>query len=205
MSVVELPPVDVVAEPKPEPKPELKIRLPKANPKVTIAPPSYEKEAKPKRKVSEAQLAAFAKGREALKQYHESRRLQKQALIDEANKKREEQIAKAIVEVKAKYPNSEIKVAKRKGPVPGSKHKPVSLKPPAVRGKGRPRKVVEETSATSDQAYSESESESESDSGSESTRKYVRKTERRLRTVKKIEEKLKHHANPYFRNGMSVF
>ena len=201
MSVVELPPVDVVAEPKPE----LKIRLPNPKPKVTIAP-SHEKEDKPKRKLSEAQIAAFAKGREALKQYHESRRLQKQALIDEANKNREEQIAKAVADVKAKYPNAEIKVAKRRGPVPGSKHKPVSLKPPAVRGKGRPRKV-EETSATSDQAYSESESESESDSGSESegTRKYVRKTERRLRTVKKIEEKLKHHANPYFRNGMSVF
>jgi hypothetical protein len=193
MSVVELnPPADVSVVPEPT----LKTKT-----VVIIEEPKLEKPAKEKKPRSQAQIEANKKRLEGLNRYRESIKLEKlkaQEELDAQKKRNEELIKKQTEKIKKERPDAEVKIKHTRGSKPGvSKPRPKMPKP---------KPVVEETSATSDQ-YSSSESDSDTDSGSESegTRKYVRKTERRLRTVQKIEQKLKTHGNPYFRNNMSIF
>ena len=184
MSVVEVNP------PAEEKKPEVLITA-------TIVEPKLELKEKVKKPKSEKQMVAIANMREKLAEYRKTQQEAKAYEIEQAKKKREEILAKAVEETKAKMPEAKVKVKKVVGAVKGKPHKkPVKRQPP-------PKEEV--TSATSE-SESDSESESESDSGEESevTRKYVRKADRRIQAVKKIDEKLK-YVNPYFKNNMSVF
>ena len=156
-----------------------------------------EKLPKPKRELTEKQKEAFKKGQEALKLYRQKQKEAKEA-------KRQEVLDKKIEEVKAVSPDAKIIVKKiqqrRKKSDPPPPPPPKAKK--AVRG--RPRKV-EDTSATSaseaDTTDYPSESDTESDSSVE--KKYVRKAARRINAVRKIEETIQKHSNPY--RHMSVF
>ena len=167
---------------------------------IIVEEPKVVRPIKEKKPRTEAQNEAQRKREEGLARYRENLKLEKRKAQEEldAQKKRNEELFKQTMErIKKEQPDVIVKTKRIRGSKLGvSKPKPKAPKP-------KPK--VEETSATSDQ-YSSSDSDS-SDSGSESegTRKYVRKTERRLRTVQKIEQKLKTHGNPYFRNNMSVF
>jgi hypothetical protein len=153
-----------------------------------------EKLPKPKRELSEKQKEAFKKGQEALKLYRQKQKEAKEA-------KRQEVLDKKIEEVKAVSPDAKIVVKKIQ------QRRKKSDPPPPFKAKksvrGRPRK--EDTSATSateaDTTDYPSESDTESDSSIE--KKYVRKATRRINTVRKIEETLQRHTNPY--HNMSVF
>ncbi|MCX5718754.1 MAG: hypothetical protein NT055_02100 [Nitrospirae bacterium] len=159
-----------------------------------------EKLPKPKRELSEKQKEAFKKGQEALKLYRQKQKEAKEA-------KRQEVLDKKIEEVKSVSPDAKIIVKKiqqrrkKSDPAPPPKPKKAPI--------GRPRRFVEETSATSatdtdaqtTDYPSDTESESESDSGVD--KKYVRKAVRRINAVKKIEETIQRHSNPY--HNMSVF
>lgn len=160
-----------------------------------------EKLPKPKRELSEKQKEAFKKGQEALKLYRQKQKEAKEA-------KRQEVLDKKIEEVKSVSPDAKIVVKKiqqrrkKSDPAPPPKPKKAPV--------GRPRRrFVEETSATSatdtdaqtTDYPSDTESESESDSGVD--KKYVRKAVRRIKAVKKIEETIQRHSNPY--HNMSVF
>ena len=193
MPIVEMtPPADVgvVQEPTIKSKTVIIVEEPK------VVRPIKEK--KPR---SEAQMEAYRKGAEVLARHRETLKLEKRKAQEEleAQKKRNEELVKQTTErIKKEQPDVIVKTKRIRGSKLG-----VSKPKPKLKPKPKP---VEETSATSDQNSSDSDSDS-SDSGSESegTRKYVRKTERRLRAVQKIEQKLKTHGNPYFRNNMSVF
>lgn len=167
---------------------------------IIVEEPKVVRPIKEKKPRTEAQMKADRTRGEGLARYRETLKLEKRKAQEEldAQKKRNEELFKQTMErIKKEQPDVIVKTKRIRGSKLGvSKPKPKAPKP-------KPK--VEETSATSDQ-YSSSDSDS-SDSGSESegTRKYVRKTERRLRTVQKIEQKLKTHGNPYFRNNMSVF
>ena len=168
---------------------------------IIVEEPKVVKPIKEKKPRTEAQIEADRKRGAGLARYRETLKLEKRKVQEEldAQKKRNEELVKQTMErIKKEQPDAIVKTKRIRGSKLGvSKPKPKAPKP-------KPK--VEETSATSDQNSSDSDSDS-SDSGSESegTRKYVRKTERRLRTVQKIEQKLKTHGNPYFRNNMSVF
>ena len=147
---------------------------------------------KPKREkpLTEKQQAAIARMREKLAEYRKVQREAKEYELKEAQKKREEVLKKAVEETKKNEPKAELQIRKQKGAPRGKLHKkPVRRLPPP-----------EETSATSDI----SESDSDSSSEDSETRKYVRKSERRMRAVKMIDERLR-HVNPYFKNNMSIF
>ena len=190
MSVVEVnPPMEEKkSEVSEENKPKVLITATIVEPKLVLK----EKVKKPK---SEKQIVAIAAMREKLAEYRKTQKEAKAYELEQANKKREEILAKAVEETKAKMPDAKVKVKKVTGTKVGQKYK--------KQVKRQPPPKEEATSATSE---SESESDSESDSGSESeaTRKYVRKADRRLRAVKQIDEKLK-YVNPYFKSNMSVF
>jgi hypothetical protein len=155
-----------------------------------------EKLPKPKRELSEKQKEAFKKGQEALKVYRQKQKEAKEA-------KRQEVLDKKIEEVKAVSPDAKIVVKKIQ-----QRRKKSDPPPPPPKAKksvrGRPRKV-EDTSATSateaDTTDYPSESDTESDSSIE--KKYVRKATRRINAVRKIEETIQKHSNPY--HNMSVF
>ena len=68
-------------------------------------------------------------------------------------------------------------------------------------------KVTSRTLAQYDTATSDDSTDTESDSSEDShkDRKYIRKAERRLDAVKRIDERLKSHGNHYFRNNLSIF
>jgi hypothetical protein len=155
-----------------------------------------EKLPKVKRELTEKQKEAFKKGQEALKLYREKQKEAKEA-------KRQEVLDKKIEEVKAVSPDAKIVVKKIQ-----QRRKKSDPPPPLPKAKksvrGRPRKV-EDTSATScteaDTTDYPSESDTESDSSIE--KKYVRKATRRINAVRKIEETIQKHTNPY--HNMSVF
>jgi len=157
-----------------------------------------EKLPKVKRELTEKQKEAFKKGQEALKLYRQKQKEAKEA-------KRQEVLDKKIEEVKTVSPDAKIivkKIQQRR-----KKSDPLPPPPPPKPKKsvrGRPRKV-EDTSATSgteaDTTDYPSESDTESDSSIE--KKYVRKATRRINAVRKIEETLQKHTNPY--HNMSVF
>jgi len=214
MSVVEVEVKNEVVQPQEptvEPEPQKKKGRPRKivepkEPKVTPTATKVdvkevvlkeEKLPKPKRELSEKQKEAFKKGQEALKLYRQKQKEAKEA-------KRQEVLDKKIEEVKAVSPDAKIVVKK----IQQRRKKSDPPPPPPPKAKksvrGRPRKV-EDTSATSgteaDTTDYPSESDTESDSSIE--KKYVRKATRRINAVRKIEETIMKHTNPY--HNMSVF
>lgn len=168
---------------------------------IIVEEPKVVRPIKEKKPRTEAQNEAQRKREEGLARYRENLKLEKRKAQEEleAQKKRNEELVKQTTErIKKEQPDVIVKTKRIRGSKLGVS-KPKTPKP-----KPKP-KPVEETSATSDQNSSSDSDSSDSGSESEGTRKYVRKTERRLRTVQKIEQKLKTHGNPYFRNNMSVF
>jgi hypothetical protein len=153
-----------------------------------------EKLPKPKRELSEKQKEAFKKGQEALKLYRQKQKEAKEA-------KRQEVLDKKIEEVKAVSPDAKIVVKKIQ-----QRRKKYDPPPPPPKAKklvrGRPRKV-EDTSATSAEDTTDYPSESDTESDSSIEKKYVRKATRRINAVRKIEETIQKHSNPY--HNMSVF
>jgi len=162
-----------------------------------------EKLPKPKRELSEKQKEAFKKGQEALKLYRQKQKEAKEA-------KRQEVLDKKIEEVKSVSPDAKIVVKKIQQRRKKSDPAPPSPKPKKAHvGRPRRRYVDGETSATSatdtDAQTTDYPSDTESDSDSDSgvDKKYVRKAVRRIKAVKKIEETIQRHSNPY--HNMSVF
>lgn len=217
MSVVEVSEVkNEVVQPQPQPEPT--VEKPKrGRPKKVVEPKEpkviptvtkvdvkevvlkEEKLPKPKRELTEKQKEAFKKGQEALKLYRQKQKEAKEA-------KRQEVLDQKIEQVKAVSPDAKIVVKKiqqrrkKSDPLPSPKPKKAPSRP-------RRRYVDGETSATSatdtDAQTTDYPSESDSESDSGVDRKYVRKAVRRINAVKKIEETIKRHTNPY--HNMSVF
>ena len=85
---------------------------------------------------------------------------------------------------------------------------PKATKPPKAPKPSAPlapryqrRKPQYDTTTTDDST----DTESDSSEDSHKDRKYIRKAERRLDAVKRIDERLKSHGNHYFRNNLSIF
>ena len=167
---------------------------------------------KPKRAfTTEKQLEAMKKGQEALAKWRKDQREAKEALKAEAERKAQEEIARKAELAKQMAPDATVKVkplrAKR-----GTKPKKDPNAPKKKPGRPRKNPLPEETSCTSEVAITEMDSESDTESDTDSAsseeeydHKYVRKAERRIRAVKKIEKAIATHANPYFRNNLSIF
>ena len=79
---------------------------------------------------------------------------------------------------------------------------PKAPKPSASLAPRYQRRKPQYDTATSDDS---TDTESDSSEDSHKDRKYIRKAERRLDAVKRIDERLKSHGNHYFRNNLSIF
>ena len=197
-----------------EPVTEVTKIIVKENP-----PEPIKKEKKP---ASEAQLRSVAKAREAraLKVKAEKDKLDE--LKAKSLKEHKDVVDQKVSELKEEHPNVPVKVVKERKrrlpvvkedqPLPAPKVKaPKAPKPLKVKAKRPlpPRRYETTTSATSDNnSESSDDTQTESDSDSDNERKdtkYIRKAERRIQAVKRIDEKLKHHGNKYFQNNMSIF
>ena len=177
-----------------------------------------------KRKTTEAQLRSIARARESksakclLKQ--EEQRV-------EGLKKHQEELACPNVPIKVVKPRGrprklvtvdENAVSEPKAPKePKPPKEPKAPKPPKEPKATKPPKAPKPSASLApryqrrkpqyDTATSDDSTDTESDSSEDShkDRKYIRKAERRLDAVKRIDERLKSHGNHYFRNNLSIF
>ena len=177
-----------------------------------------------KRKTTEAQLRSIARARESksakclLKQ--EEQRV-------EGLKKHQEDLACPNVPIKVVKPRGrprklvtvdENAVSEPKAPKePKPPKEPKAPKPPKEPKATKPPKAPKPSASLApryqrrkpqyDTATSDDSTDTESDSSEDShkDRKYIRKAERRLDAVKRIDERLKSHGNHYFRNNLSIF
>ena len=187
-----------------------------------------------KRKTTEAQLRSIARARESksakcleLKAKQEEQQAKQEEQRVEGLKKHQEELACPNVPIKVVKPRGrprklvtvdENAVSEPKAPKePKPPKEPKAPKPPKEPKATKPPKAPKPSASLApryqrrkpqyDTATSDDSTDTESDSSEDShkDRKYIRKAERRLDAVKRIDERLKSHGNHYFRNNLSIF